>query len=245
MTRAVAEGRLDGEPPRACHARARMTRNRLSLARHRPIAPTSPSTTSGSRPLAVTAKRGLPAASAERTWRLAFTAAALAVSCSAGGCDRGREPGAAPEPASSDAAEQARAGAAARGVQIVKAPASGDVAAIVRDELARARADGRDLVVYVGATWCEPCKEIHDAAEAGRLDAAFSTLRLLEFDLDRDEARLAAAGYTTKLVPLFVAPGEDGRATDNRFAGSYKGHSAVAVTTPRLERLLARARDRR
>jgi thiol-disulfide isomerase/thioredoxin len=127
--------------------------------------------------------------------------------------------------------------------EIVLAPEGGDeVRALVRAEMDRAKRDGRDLVVYVGAPWCEPCKRFHDAVNAGELDATFPGLRLLEFDQDRDEARLAAAGYASRMIPLFVVPARDGEGSELRFAGSVKGERAVEVIVPRLQTLLAQAR---
>jgi thiol-disulfide isomerase/thioredoxin len=38
-----------------------------------------------------------------------------------------------------------------------------DVAKVVREARAREAADGRTLLVYVGATWCEPCQRFHHA----------------------------------------------------------------------------------
>src|SRR5260370_1046662 len=69
----------------------------------------------------------------------------------------------------------------------------GSVDSIVRDALEGARTEGRTLIVYVGAMWCEPCQHFHHAAERGDLDSEFPRLTLLEFDLDRDRERLAAA----------------------------------------------------
>jgi len=127
----------------------------------------------------------------------------------------------------------------ARGVRIVHAR-SGDAAAVVRDERDRAKADGRDLVVYVGATWCEPCQHFHKAAQAGALDGEFPDLTLLEFDLDVDRDRLTAAGYVSQFIPLFAMPAADGRASDRKFEGSVKGDGAVANIAPRLRSLLRR-----
>src|SRR5262245_32556889 len=79
-------------------------------------------------------------------------------------------------------------------VEIVAAPPAGEVAPEVRDQLGRAAADRRQLLVYAGAAWCEPCQRFHQAAASGALDRDFPSLRLLEFDLDRDGERLAAAG---------------------------------------------------
>ncbi|WP_437504498.1 TlpA family protein disulfide reductase [Sorangium sp. So ce1099] len=122
------------------------------------------------------------------------------------------------------------------------APASGEVPALVQEARDRARREGRELVVYVGASWCEPCTRFHDAVKAGQLDAAFPALRLLEFDLDRDRDRLAEAGYASEMIPLFVVPGKDGRGTPLRVEGSVKGERAVDEIVPRLGAILARAR---
>ncbi len=126
----------------------------------------------------------------------------------------------------------------ARGVRIVHAGAGPDAARVVIDERARAKSDGRDLVVYVGARWCEPCQHFHRAAQRGDLDADFPDLTLLEFDLDDDRDRLATAGYVSQFIPLFAMPGPDGRASDRKFEGSVKGDGAVANIAPRLRSLL-------
>jgi hypothetical protein len=126
----------------------------------------------------------------------------------------------------------------ARGVRIVRAGLGIDAAKVVRDERDRARSDGRDLVVYVGAKWCEPCQHFHKAAQKGDLDAEFPDLTLLEFDLDEDRDRLTPAGYVSQFIPLFAMPGLDGRASDKKFEGSVKGDGAVANIAPRLRALL-------
>lgn len=128
----------------------------------------------------------------------------------------------------------------ARGVRIEKAGDEPDVAKLVRSERERSRGEGRELVVYVGAPWCEPCQRFHAAAARGELDEAFPNLTLLELDLDVDRDRLAAAGYTSKLVPLFALPSSDGRASDRHIEGSVKGDQAVADITPRLRAMLAK-----
>ena len=57
-------------------------------------------------------------------------------------------------------------------------PAPGsDAARVVVDERARAKSDGRDLVVYVGAKWCEPCQHFHRAAKRGTSTPSSPTSR--------------------------------------------------------------------
>ncbi|MFT3774194.1 MAG: thioredoxin [Minicystis sp.] len=125
-------------------------------------------------------------------------------------------------------------------VETVAAPADGDVQEIVRQELSKAKGEGRRLLVYVGAKWCEPCQRFHDAAKAGQLDGRFPGLRLLEFDLDRDRDRLEKAGYASRMIPLFALPRADGTGSGEQIEGSIKGAGAVDQITPRLRALLAK-----
>ena len=159
-------------------------------------------------------------------WRLAlFAAASLVAACS-------KEEPAKPESSLPQAAAR---------VEIIKTTGD-DVPETVRREVVRAKADKREVTVYVGAAWCEPCQYFHNAAAAGELDSAFPGLRLVEFDLDRDREALARAGYGSKMIPLFALPREDGSGSGAQIEGSIKGDGAVAQITPRLKELLGKRR---
>ena len=149
-----------------------------------------------------------------------------------------------PPPEEARPTEKASAPAAAPaphgGIQWANAPeGTTDVALAVRDAAARAQKDGRSLLVYVGATWCEPCQRFHHAVEQGELDSAFPQLSVLAFDTDRDGEALANAGYVSRLIPLFAVPNADGRASGRQIEGSVKGAAAASEITPRLRALLA------
>jgi thiol-disulfide isomerase/thioredoxin len=125
------------------------------------------------------------------------------------------------------------------GVEIIEAPPGvTDVAAFVRNTAARVAAADRRLVVYVGATWCEPCQQIHAAALAHQLDAELPDLTLLAFDQDRDGAALQQAGYDSPLIPLFALPLADGRAGDRREFGGVHDGDNVTLLKGKLVRLL-------
>jgi hypothetical protein len=128
--------------------------------------------------------------------------------------------------------------APAQKLELVEAPITGEVAPLVVDALASAAKDHKQLLVYVGATWCEPCVRFHKAAESGQLDAEFGKLRLLVFDLDRDGAALEKASYKSELIPLFALPNPDGTASGKQIEGSIKGDGAVAQISPRLHELV-------
>ena len=150
----------------------------------------------------------------------------LLLACSA-------DPTAAPTPRPATPAPPAAASTPPR---LVPAPRGGRVAEVVEAE--RAGAEGTRLVVYVGASWCEPCVAFHDALVAGRLDAELPNVRFLEFDLDRDRARLEADGYSSRYVPLFALPGPDGRASGAQIEGGTKGPGAAEALVRRLSPLL-------
>jgi thiol-disulfide isomerase/thioredoxin len=138
-------------------------------------------------------------------------------------------------PAQQDAAPVAKARP-----EFVKASAQGSaIAELVQASQKQAQADGRRLVVYVGATWCEPCQLFHDAVEAGRLDAELAGVRFLEFDADADRGELVDGGYGGRLIPRFAVPGPDGRGDAQRtIEGGTKGDGAVEQIVRRLRPLL-------
>jgi hypothetical protein len=182
-----------------------------------------------------------------RPGTLASIGVALLVAC--GGCDRtdgATAPTPSPATASSAPTSPATSANAAGplvlapndGIRWTQAPAGSDVATLVRSSLTQAKGDGRRLLVYVGATWCEPCQRFHHAVDAGELDAAFPHLSIVGFDAERDGEALASAGYSSRLIPLFALPGDDGRASGKQIEGSVKGAAAVGEITPRLRALL-------
>jgi hypothetical protein len=124
-------------------------------------------------------------------------------------------------------------------LELIESAIAGNVTPLVAAERARAERDHVHLLVYVGASWCEPCERFHQAAADGRLDAVFPDLRLVVFDADRDDDALAAAGYGSQLIPLFSEAKPDGSAGARRIEGGIKGDGAVDNLTVRLHDLLS------
>lgn len=114
---------------------------------------------------------------------------------------------------------------AENGIRVVMATQDTDALSLVRTERLRAKAEGRVLVVYAGAGWCEPCKRFKNAVQTGALDDKLAKTTLLVFDADRDGERLGSAGYTFKFIPYVGLPGNDGHPTDSAEARS-KGSEA-------------------
>lgn len=172
-----------------------------------------------------------------KSWLLAAVSSLLAVTS---GCksDRLQEPdpggGGKPRPAAVGAGNPAPVGPRLR---FEKATA-GDVPALVKTARDRATAEQRAFLVYVGATWCEPCQRFHDAAQKGELDAELPPITFLEFDADVDTSRLRPAGYSATYIPLFAAANAEGRASGKFIEGGVKGQNAAREIVPRLKALL-------
>ncbi len=113
-----------------------------------------------------------------------------------------------------------------------------DIAALVREASAQALREDRRVLVYVGASWCEPCQHFHEAVDAGQLDVQLAGIRFLEFDADIDGDALASAGYGGKLIPRFVIPDADGHGGEAKIEGGIKGEGAVGHIMGRLRPLL-------
>jgi thiol-disulfide isomerase/thioredoxin len=161
-------------------------------------------------------------------------------------CDRKdeprRDPSSTPKPSpSANVASDQPVGVLAPKDQLrtITAKAEGDVAEQVKEAMAREASEGRKVLVYIGATWCEPCKRFHAAAARGDLDREFPSLTLLEYDADRDGERLVTANYNSRFIPYFGVPGADGKGTGRSIEGGVKGSTSVEDIAPRLHELLA------
>jgi thiol:disulfide interchange protein len=109
----------------------------------------------------------------------------------------------------------------------------------VQQHVEEADAQGQRVLVYVGATWCEPCQRFHKALESGELDEELAGTKFLEFDADKDRAELRTAGYASKYIPLFSVPDHSGHSSGLAIEGSIKGDDAVKKNlVPRLLALL-------
>jgi hypothetical protein len=161
----------------------------------------------------------------------------LALSLLLIGCESGLSPGTGAGTGTSKGAKNT--GGHVRPL-FVRGPTGGTaIAPFVAEELRRGKQTHRGVLVYVGATWCEPCQGFHHAVEQGELDELLDGVRLVEFDLDQDRDALDRAGYLSRMIPLFALPKVDGTSSEHRIEGSVKGPAAVEQNLmPRLRGFL-------
>jgi thioredoxin-like negative regulator of GroEL len=77
--------------------------------------------------------------------------------------------------------------------------------------LAQARKDRKPLVLYFGAVWCGPCKQVeaYTSSAAGR--AALAKIKVVPYDVDTSAGKLVEARYPGGGLPRFVAVDFSGR----------------------------------
>ncbi|MEP7050661.1 MAG: thioredoxin family protein [Pseudomonadota bacterium] len=144
-------------------------------------------------------------------------------------------------PLSSIAAEASASTASLAPPSFLRYPGEGGaIEPWVQQQVELAEAAHLRVLVYVGASWCEPCKRFHEAVRKGELNGPLNGLRFLEFDQDRDAEALKVAGYSYKFIPVLALPDPDGRNHGHMISGSIKGPNAVQENlVPRLQALLA------
>lgn len=162
----------------------------------------------------------------------------LAVWLLACGCDEGTVSGNVPGNNASRGSQRAAPAQAAP--RMIPGAEDRSVHGFVAERVRSGRREDRDVIVYVGATWCEPCQHFKRALKAGTLDEELRGVELVEYDLDRRKSDLEASGYASRMIPLFAVPDGGGRGTPKRIEGSIKGPGAAKEITPRLQRLLGR-----
>ena len=128
------------------------------------------------------------------------------------------------------------------GLELLNATPEVPADIVIHNAVGKASEDGKDVLVYVGASWCAPCVRFKKAAEAGKFDAKLPGLRILVFDADQDTDRLRKAGYTWTYVPLFVRPGVNGRSSGVQIAGVPNKESGAENLVPRIHKLLGRTK---
>jgi thiol-disulfide isomerase/thioredoxin len=136
--------------------------------------------------------------------------------------------------ATAAAATTTTAGTTSAKLRVAHASQDSDALSLIRTKRLESKSEDRVLVVYVGATWCPPCKKFKEEIASGRLDEKLAKVTLLEFDADGDAERLAAAGYTFKFIPYVALPGADGHPAETQEA-TGKGANAWTELLGKLE----------
>ena len=107
--------------------------------------------------------------------------------------------------------------------------------------LAQARKERKPLVLYLGAVWCAPCKQVEAYRSSAAGQAALAKIQLVPYDVDTPAGKLVEARYPGGGLPRFVAVDFSGRELARTEGWSSDGgHPELfAVMSAALEKSLS------
>jgi hypothetical protein len=141
--------------------------------------------------------------------------------------------------ATAEKAPQAKAGQSERWVKIGKR-GSAALADGVKAEVAKAQAKKLTPIVYVGATWCDPCLALKKHRDDPKMVDAFEGTFVIEIDADDwNAASFGALGYKTSVIPIFIAVDAEGKATGRTIDGGAWGDNIPQNMAPPLKQFFS------
>ena len=121
-----------------------------------------------------------------------------------------------------------------------KVAAGASLAGKIKARVADAEKAKLKPVVYVGATWCEPCLAIKKHRDDPRMKEAFTGVAIIEVDMDQWKSeQFAELNMKPSAIPVFYAVGSDGKATGKEIDGGAWGDNIPENMAPPLKRFFS------
>ncbi len=116
---------------------------------------------------------------------------------------------------------------------------SGGLAAAIAREIAKKPSATAKPIVYLGASWCDPCAAIKRFKTDPRMLDAFQGTYVIELDVDDWKSEgLGALGYKTGTVPVFYAVDAAGKASGPTINGGAWGDNIPETMAPPLKKFV-------
>jgi TPR repeat protein len=110
----------------------------------------------------------------------------------------------------------------------------------IKTEIAGSASSDSKVVVYVGATWCKPCRAFQRYRNDPRVVEALRGAVIIELDMDDwTTTDFKSLGYDVVGVPVFIAVDHDGRAKGPSITSSVWGDDVPENMAPPLLRFIA------
>lgn len=153
----------------------------------------------------------------------------------ASGCDSKAPTEASPEPSRSSSMTAEKASS------WMKIGSGGEaLESKLKAEVGKAAERRQKPVLYIGATWCEPCSALKKYKSDPRMAEAFQGTYVIELDLDDWKVdELKALGFRAGVVPVFHVLGADGRASGPTIDGGAWGDNIPENMAPPLKKFFS------
>lgn len=113
-------------------------------------------------------------------------------------------------------------------------PDGSDVSAGLRGAVGEAERAGLKPVLYLGATWCQPCVAYERALFHPEMVAAHANVLLVKADFDRHGSALEAAGFVASGVPFWCHLDREGGNSGRCITGAAWGEDTPENMAPVL-----------
>ena len=116
----------------------------------------------------------------------------------------------------------------------------GGLAPLLKTELEKAKQKGLKPVIYIGATWCKPCKAIKGYREDPMMLDALSGTYVIDLDIDEwKPPDLRPFGFNAGVVPYFYVVDGEGRSTGRTITSSVWAEDIPVNMAPPLKAFFA------
>lgn len=136
----------------------------------------------------------------------------------ASACDQKRDRAVTGDP-STASSSSAKSIASAPFVITALSPTDGELAPLLKAEVAKAKKSNLKPFVEFHAAWCGPCVALEKSMSDQRMIDAFDGTYVIRLDLDDWSSKLEGTGFRANAIPVFYRLDDDGKPTGKTIDG--------------------------
>jgi thiol:disulfide interchange protein len=115
-------------------------------------------------------------------------------------------------------------------------PSDGELTALLKAHVKKAKAAGQRPFVEFYADWCRPCRALRNSLDDARMIDAFDGTYIIQLDADAWKDRLSGARFWVSAIPVFFEISEEGNPTGRSIDPSAWKDETPADMAPALKR---------
>ena len=112
---------------------------------------------------------------------------------------------------------------------------AGELPAVIKAGMPKAKQLGRKPFVYFYADWCSPCRALRNSLDDPLMIDAFNGTYIIQFDADAWGTRLAGTGFSIRGIPVLFEINNDGKPTGRKIDGGAWGDNIPRNMAPPLK----------
>ncbi|MBI1248650.1 hypothetical protein GC197_12520 [bacterium] len=114
-------------------------------------------------------------------------------------------------------------------------PGDGELDAMLKDEIQKAKEAGQKPFVELYADWCSPCRALRGSLDDSRMIEAFDGTHVIQLNVDDWGEKAFNAGFSVDSIPVFFDIDDEGKPTGRSIDGGAWGENIPANMAPPLK----------